>query len=148
MPKHHRALTPPHRADSKGPPGPICWTARRDAAKMMAITLPDHPPPAVVIGAQDTCQTERSMPTRQPLPSRNAPRLPWRSRGSRRFRIALLVLALALAGLSSVGPAARTTEPEPKPADAPAPLFLAQHCKGCHAGDRPKGNFRLDSLTQ
>jgi len=25
--------------------------------------------------------------------------------------------------------------------------FLAQHCQGCHAGDKPKGNFRLDALT-
>ena len=53
-----------------------------------------------------------------------------------------------LFGLGAVGPATRTAEPDPKPSDEPARPFLAQHCQACHAGDKPKGNFRLDSLTQ
>ncbi len=26
----------------------------------------------------------------------------------------------------------------------PAPAFLAKHCQACHAGNKPRGNFRLD----
>ncbi len=33
------------------------------------------------------------------------------------------------------------------PSSEPVPAFLARHCQGCHAGTKPKGNFRLDSLT-
>jgi hypothetical protein len=44
-------------------------------------------------------------------------------------------------------PAAQANEPDLKLSDMPAPAFLAQHCKKCHAGDKPKGNFRIDSLT-
>lgn len=40
------------------------------------------------------------------------------------------------------------TEPLPKLANEPARSFLAQHCQGCHAGDKPKGQFRLESLSQ
>src|SRR6266568_786122 len=29
----------------------------------------------------------------------------------------------------------------------PASAFLAKHCQGCHAGNKPKGDFRLDSLS-
>jgi hypothetical protein len=45
-------------------------------------------------------------------------------------------------------PPAPVAKPEPKPSDGPARPFLAQHCQACHAGERPKGKFRLDSLTQ
>lgn len=43
--------------------------------------------------------------------------------------------------------AGRPAEPAPKPADDPARPFLAKHCQGCHAGDKPKGNVRLDNLS-
>ena len=33
------------------------------------------------------------------------------------------------------------------PSSEPVPAFLARHCQGCHSGTKPKGNFRLDSLT-
>jgi hypothetical protein len=88
------------------------------------------------------------MATRQLRPSRNDHPLPWRSHGSRRFCIHLLVLGLVLFSLEAVGPAARTAEPDPKSSDEPAQSFLAQHCRGCHTGDKPKGKFRLESLTQ
>src|SRR5437762_8121435 len=67
---------------------------------------------------------------------------------TRRFCIHALALGLVLSGLGAVGPAARTTQPDTPPADEPARPFLAQHCQGCHAGDKPKGKFRLDALTQ
>jgi hypothetical protein len=50
--------------------------------------------------------------------------------------------------VGAAGPTARTTESDPKPSDGPALPFFGQHCQGCHAGDKPKGDFRLDSLTQ
>ena len=66
------------------------------------------------------------------------------------FWMGVFVPVLCLYGLGSIGPTAHTAEPEPKPSDAPAPdvAFLAQHCKGCHTGDKPKGKFKLESFTQ
>ena len=58
----------------------------------------------------------------------------------RRHGLWMLVTALGLCG-----PAVRAADPRP-PAD-PAGPFLAKHCQGCHAGTKPKGNFRLDSLS-
>src|SRR5262249_33880339 len=29
----------------------------------------------------------------------------------------------------------------------PSPKFFAKHCQTCHEGQKPKGRFRLDSLT-
>src|SRR5689334_20481939 len=58
------------------------------------------------------------------------------------FRVAaLFVLALT-------GNAAGTFGADAKPAADPTQPFFAQHCQGCHAGSKPKGDFRLDSLTQ
>jgi hypothetical protein len=66
--------------------------------------------------------------------------------------VGVFILGLGFYGLPSIGPTARTAEPDPipgpEPSDAPAQPFLAQHCKGCHAGEKPKGKFRIDSLTQ
>src|SRR5437016_4062108 len=67
---------------------------------------------------------------------------------ARRRAQTLVVTGLVLFGLGSMGPAARTADPEAKPEVDPAKAFLTQHCQGCHAGEKPKGNFRLDSLTQ
>jgi mono/diheme cytochrome c family protein len=53
-----------------------------------------------------------------------------------------------LSALGAAGPAARAAEPDATPPDEPARSFLARHCQGCHAGDKPKGKFRLSSLTQ
>ena len=54
-------------------------------------------------------------------------------------------LGIVIVALGTLGPPAR---PDAKPSDEPARAFLAQHCQACHAGDKPKGKFRLDSLTQ
>ncbi|MCE9565135.1 MAG: DUF1592 domain-containing protein [Planctomycetes bacterium] len=67
---------------------------------------------------------------------------------TRRFCVCVLVVGLISCGLGAMGLPARTADPDPKPSDTPAMAFLAQHCQGCHAGEKPKGNFRLDSLTQ
>jgi hypothetical protein len=61
--------------------------------------------------------------------------------------VCVLVAGLGLYEPGPVAPTARTAEPDPKPSGAQTPPLLAQHCQGCHAGDKPKGDFRLDSLT-
>jgi hypothetical protein len=60
----------------------------------------------------------------------------------------VLLAGLLVYGLGALGPTAQPTEPKLKPVDGPAPAFLAQHCKVCHSGEKPKGKFRIDSLTQ
>ena len=63
--------------------------------------------------------------------------------------ICVLIAGLFLGGPAAVGPATRATGADTKPADDPASKsFFAQHCQACHAGAKPKGKFRLDSLTQ
>ena len=59
----------------------------------------------------------------------------------------LLPFSVLVFGVSCLVLGAQSS-PNTKPEDAPAPTFLAQHCKACHAGEKPRGNFRLDSLTQ
>jgi mono/diheme cytochrome c family protein len=51
--------------------------------------------------------------------------------------LGLLVAARAQAASSATGPAG----------DPAAPLFN-QYCQKCHSGDKPKGDFRVDGLTQ
>jgi mono/diheme cytochrome c family protein len=55
-----------------------------------------------------------------------------------------LIVAMALA---TTGPAARATGADAKPVEGPARPFFASHCQACHAGPKPKGDFRLDSLA-
>jgi mono/diheme cytochrome c family protein len=60
----------------------------------------------------------------------------------------LLVLGLALSTLATAGgQTKRSADPDPGPADGPDRAFLKQHCQACHGGDKPRGNFRLDTLT-
>ena len=56
------------------------------------------------------------------------------------FLVALLVRALTSEATCASGADA-------KPAADPVRPFFAQHCQGCHAGTKPKGNFRLESLS-
>lgn len=68
----------------------------------------------------------------------------------RKFRLScmcVLIAGLVSGGLGEIGPATRTSGADPKPADDPARPFFARHCGTCHAGPKPKGNFRLDSLS-
>lgn len=85
------------------------------------------------------------MTARRLPPGQTEYRLPLRSPGSRQVRMSLLVAGLVLYGLGALG---RTAEPAPKPSDKVPLPFLEQHCKDCHAGAKPKGDFRLDSLAQ
>lgn len=56
-----------------------------------------------------------------------------------------LVAGLVVGSLT-IAPA-RAAAPDARPAHDPTRPFFARHCQTCHEGKRPKGNFRLDSLT-
>lgn len=54
---------------------------------------------------------------------------------------ALTVLLLTI-------PSGRGAEPPPAPkSDDPARAFLTSHCRECHTGEKPKGDFRVDTLV-
>jgi len=56
------------------------------------------------------------------------------------FLVALLVRALTSEATCASGA-------EAKPDADPVRPFFAQHCQVCHEGTKPKGNFRLESLS-
>src|SRR5262245_44697206 len=58
----------------------------------------------------------------------------------------LLIVGIACGSLAAIGTATEAA-PDAKPSGDPAKQFFAEHCKGCHAGAKPKGDFRLESLT-
>jgi hypothetical protein len=57
-----------------------------------------------------------------------------------------LAAAIFIAALTSA--AACAFSADGKLAAGPTQPFFAQHCQGCHAGSKPKGDFRLESLSQ
>jgi hypothetical protein len=63
------------------------------------------------------------------------------------MRLLAISAGLFAAALWATGPAPRAADPAPKPPADPAAAFLAKHCQACHAGPKPKGDFRLDRLT-
>ena len=56
------------------------------------------------------------------------------------FGLAICVCAVSSATMCLFGEDA-------KPTGDLALLFFAQHCQRCHSGSKPKGNFRLESLS-
>ena len=63
---------------------------------------------------------------------------------ARRSRMWMLIAT----GLGLMGSPARASGQDAKPADDLARSFFARHCQTCHEGAKPKGKFRLESLTQ
>jgi mono/diheme cytochrome c family protein len=62
----------------------------------------------------------------------------------RLFGVSALVFGLA--GLAIIG-ATRTSGQGVASVDEPARTFFTRHCQSCHEGTKPKGQFRLDSLS-
>src|SRR5262245_58023090 len=54
-----------------------------------------------------------------------------------------LVIGLLLCAWATAQPA----EPIAKSGSEPTKAFFSQHCQACHTGNKPKGNFRLESLS-
>jgi hypothetical protein len=61
--------------------------------------------------------------------------------------MSLLTAGLVAGGLVAIGPATRASA-DAKPTDDPSRKFFEQYCQTCHAGARPKGDFRVDTLSQ
>lgn len=61
-------------------------------------------------------------------------------------------LMVLIAGVLICPPAtislALGADSEANVSDDPAKAFFAQHCQDCHAGDKPKGNLRLEGLSR
>src|SRR5438132_1508300 len=50
--------------------------------------------------------------------------------------------------LGWMGGAAQAEDAVPKSPNDPTGAFFTRHCQACHAGDKPKGKFALDSLSR
>jgi cytochrome c5 len=63
-----------------------------------------------------------------------------------------VMIAGIIAGgrLGPIGTATRASPADAKPTDDPSQKFkfFEQYCQACHAGAEPKGDFRVDSLSQ
>lgn len=59
-----------------------------------------------------------------------------------------LIAAIAACDLGGKGVAIHAADVNASAASSPTQAFLAKHCQACHVGVKPKGNFRLDTLTQ
>jgi hypothetical protein len=69
------------------------------------------------------------------------------SRAQQDCWLRVAIVGLVWCAFAVVVPAARAAEPDAKPADDHARPFFARYCQSCHTGPKPKGNFRLDSLS-
>jgi mono/diheme cytochrome c family protein len=65
-----------------------------------------------------------------------------------RTRAALLASALAISGLAAWAQAPAGRAPDAKQSADHARTFLAKHCAACHGAEKPKGNFRVDRLSE
>lgn len=75
------------------------------------------------------------------------------SDSTRISRVRLLWISVLFAGLltcvpGEVGPPTHLVGADARRADDPAKPFIAKHCQACHSGAKPKGGFRVDTLTQ
>lgn len=68
----------------------------------------------------------------------------WSQPGCSRRRMFLLGIVV---GVAAVVATARSSGDGAKQKDDPTRAFFASHCQSCHAGPKPRGNFRLDNLT-
>jgi mono/diheme cytochrome c family protein len=60
----------------------------------------------------------------------------------------VLIAGITLAALAMIAPVAMAAGSDTKSPSDPAPPFFTEHCQKCHSGAKPKGDFRIDSLTQ
>src|SRR3982751_5669604 len=63
--------------------------------------------------------------------------------------IAMLIVAfVAAGGTGLIGAATRASAVDTEPAEAPTRVFFGKYCQTCHAGEKPKGDFAADTLSQ
>jgi cytochrome c5 len=61
--------------------------------------------------------------------------------------MSVLIAGIVSGCLGLIGSATRASA-DAKPVDGPSRKFFQQYCQTCHAGAKPKGDFRVDSLSQ
>jgi mono/diheme cytochrome c family protein len=91
------------------------------------------------------------MTTAQMPPSRNQQHFSKRlsnSRISNKCVKCVVIAGVIVATIAMFCSATQAADSVAKPSDDPAKPFFARHCQACHAGPKPKGNFRLESLSQ
>jgi hypothetical protein len=60
----------------------------------------------------------------------------------------VLIAAILSGGLGLIGIPAWASGADPLPIDGPSRKFFERYCQTCHAGTKPKGDFRVDTLAQ
>ncbi|MBC7820393.1 MAG: DUF1587 domain-containing protein, partial [Planctomycetaceae bacterium] len=61
--------------------------------------------------------------------------------------ISVLIAGIVSGGLGAIRSSTRASADDAKPTDGPAQKFFAKHCQSCHRGEKPKGDFLIDSLS-
>src|SRR5262245_35078979 len=61
--------------------------------------------------------------------------------------MSVLIAGIVTCCLGLIG-SATLASADAKPTDGPSGRFFQQHCQSCHSGEKPKGDFRVDSLSQ
>src|SRR5688500_14537067 len=62
--------------------------------------------------------------------------------------VGLLIAGIVSGGLGLIGSATLASAADAKSMDNPSREFFGRHCQTCHAGEKPKGDFRVDALSQ
>src|SRR4051794_19529606 len=65
-------------------------------------------------------------------------------------RVIAMVIAVfvAASGTGLIGAATRASAADTEPADDPSRGFFGKYCQTCHAGEKPKGDFAAETLSQ
>ncbi len=63
------------------------------------------------------------------------------------FLLRALTAGIYFSFLIAIGVTTCASEPDAKPSDDSTRKFFTQHCQDCHAGVKPKGDFRWESLS-
>src|SRR5262249_57211021 len=82
---------------------------------------------------------------REPLES--TPATAERLRDGRMPGMSVLVAGSVASCLALIA-SATWASADDKPTDDPSGKFFQQYCRTCHAGEKPKGDFRVDTLSQ
>jgi mono/diheme cytochrome c family protein len=59
-----------------------------------------------------------------------------------------LLLGVVFGGMGLIGTATRAPAVDANPQNELSRVFFKQHCQACHSGEKPKGDFRVDTLSQ
>lgn len=61
--------------------------------------------------------------------------------------MSVLFAGIVSGGLGLIGSATRAAAAEDRPTDDPSRKIFEQYCQACHSGAKPKGDFRVDTLS-